>query len=207
MIRAARRLFALLLGAALAACAQPPPAETPAQTGGADSAAATAALDDSSPRFIGVIGTRAQHSAPFLGVPETNFYCLRTFVDRRTGDTLHQIYVSDSYSGTERRWNAARDDTGHPLRFLEISRHEITCEGGCSYLEEFAADIPESELRANSQGLRVTFTARSGEEKTIVVSAGQITAQLAAVEARRHPARPAPAAEMPPAPQSPPAHQ
>jgi hypothetical protein len=188
MIRAGRRLFALLLGAALAACAQPTPPEAPAQSGGADAHAT--AVDDSSPRFIGVIGARAQHDPPFLGVPETNFYCLRSFVDRQTGETRHQLYVSDSYPGTERHWNAARDGAGHPLRFLEISQHEITCEGGCSYTEEFAANLPENELRANPQGLRVTFTDRSGDEKTIDVSGGQITAQLAAVDARLNPVPP-----------------
>jgi len=163
--------------------------------------------DPSSLRFIGVIGTKAQHSPPFLGVPETNFYCLRSFVDRQTGETLHQLYVSDSYSGPERRWSAARDATGHPLRFLEISRHQITCDGGCSYVEEFAANIPESDLRANPAGLPVTFSARSGEEKTIVVSSGQITAQLATVEARRNPAHPAAALAAPAASRPSSAHQ
>jgi hypothetical protein len=207
MIVARRFLGPVLLAAALAACAQPPPPETPSQSGGADGSPAAAAPEDPGPRFIGVIGTRAQHSPPFLGVPQTNFYCLRSFIDRQTGETLHQLYVSDSYPGPERRWNAARDAAGHPLRFLEISQHEITCEGGCSYLEEFAADIPESELRANPQGLYVTFSARSGVEKTIIVSGTQITAQLAAVEGRRNPARPAATLATPAALQPSSAHQ
>jgi len=191
MAHARWRLFEVLLAAALAACAQPTPPEAPAQSANADSAAAATAADASSPRFIGVIGTRAQHSPPFLGVPETNFYCLRSFVDRQTGETRHQLYVSDSYAGTERHWNAAHDGAGQPLRFFEISQHGITCEGGCSYTEEFAANLPETELRANPQGLRVTFTARSGDEMTVDVSGGQITAQLAAVDARRNPVQPA----------------
>jgi hypothetical protein len=178
---------AVLLSMALTACAQVRSPEGPAQPG----AVAAPAPDDLSPRFIGVIGTRAQHAPPFLGVPETNFYCLRSFVDRQTGETQHQLYVSDSYSGTERRWNAARDGTGHPLRFIEIGRNEITCEGGCSYLEEFAAAIPESELRSSPKGLEITFTDRSGAEKTIAVSGNQITSQLAAVDVRRNPVQPA----------------
>jgi hypothetical protein len=177
----------ILLSMALTACAQVRPPEGPAQT----SAVAAPAPDDPSPRFIGVIGTRAQHTLPFLGVPDTNFYCLRSFVDRPTGDTQHQLYVSDSYSGTERQWNAARDDMGRPLRFIEIGRNEITCEGGCSYLEEFAAVIPESVLRSSPQGLTITFTDRSGAEKTIALSASQITAQLAVVDTRRSPVQPA----------------
>ena len=192
-------VLAASLGLALAACAQAPPAEAPAQP----SAAAPAPARENPPsRFVGLIGTRAQHAPPFLGVPETNFYCLRSFLDRQTGETRHQLYVSDSYSGPERHWDAARDGGGRALRFLEITQHEITCDGGCSYTEEFAADIPESELRANPQGLRVTFNAQSGTEKTITISGSQITAQLAAVDAVHSPAVPT-AAPPPP----PPAHQ
>jgi hypothetical protein len=183
-----RTLFAALFGAALAACAQTPPAEVPAQP----SAGAVAPPRGNIPsRFVGLIGTSAQHAPPFLGVPETNFYCLRSFLDRQTGETRHQLYVSDSYSGPERRWDAARDGAGHALRFLEITRHQITCDGGCSYAEEFAADIPESELRASPNGLKVTFGAQSGAEKTIAISGSQITAQLAALDAVHNPALPA----------------
>jgi hypothetical protein len=179
-------VLAALLSMALTACAQQQP-----PSASADPAPAAATPGDPLPRFIGVVGIRAQHDPPFLGVQGTNFYCLRSFIDRQTGETRDQLYVSDSYDGAERHWNAARDGAGRPLRFIEISQHEITCEGGCSYLEEFAADIPESELRANPQGLSVTFTARSGTEKTILVSGEQIAKQLAAVDAGRNSIPPA----------------
>lgn len=182
-----RGILIASLGLALAACAQPPRPEAPTQPSGA---AVAPAREQPAPRFVGLIGTRAQHAPPFLGVPETNFYCLRSFLDRQTGETRDQLYVSDSYSGPERHWDAARDGGGRALRFLEITRHEITCDGGCSYTEEFAADIPESELRANPAGLKVTFSAHSGAEKTITISGSQITAQLAAVDAVHNPALP-----------------
>jgi len=185
-----------LLGAALAACAQvvspataPPPAT--AQPGAPRGGAVVAAREDLSPRYLALIGPRRQHAPPFLDVAGTNFYCLRSFIDRGSGATEHQLYVTDSYIGGERNWNAARDGGGDPLSFIPISRDEISCAPGCSYAEEFAATIPESALRASSEGLAVTFTAGSGDEKTILVSADQIAAQLAAVEARRslvHPA-------------------
>jgi hypothetical protein len=190
-----RGIFAASLGLALAACAQAPPPEAPAQPSGA---AVAPARGDIPSRFVGLIGTRAQHAPPFLGVPETNFYCLRSFLDRQTGETRHQLYVSDSYSGPERHWDAARDGGGHALRFLEVTRHQITCDGGCSYTEEFAADIPESELRANPQGLKVAFSAHSGTEKTITISGTQITSQLAAVDAVHNAAAPTAAPASPP---------
>jgi hypothetical protein len=187
-------LLAGLLGWTAAACAPLPAPESPAQAtvpppGPAARLQVQPSREDLPPRFIGLIGTKAQHAPPFLGVPETNFYCLRSFIDRQTGETQHQLYVSDSYSGAERHWNAARDDAGHPLRFVEISRNEITCDRGCSYVEEFAVNLPENELRASPRGLTVIFTAASGAEKRIAVSGAQATAQLAAVDAQRSPAR------------------
>jgi hypothetical protein len=182
-----RGVVAASLGLALAACAQPRDTDAPVQPS-AKVGSIASAREDIKSRFVGVIGTRAQHAPPFLGVPDTNFYCLRSFIDRQTGEIRHQLYVSDSYSGIERRWDAARDGAGHALRFVEISREQITCDGGCSYAEEFAADIPESELRANPQGLKVVFTAGSGAEKTIAVSGGQISAQLASIDSKQSPA-------------------
>ena len=191
----ARTFLAALLGAALTACAQAPTAEAPAQP---SAGGVAPAREETASRFVGLIGTKAQHAPPFLGVPETNFYCLRSFLDRQTGETRHQLYVSDSYSGPERRWDAAREGAGRSLRFLEITRHQITCDGGCSYVEEFAADIPESELRANPNGLKVTFGAQTGTEKTVTISGSQITAQLAAVDAVHNPALPTAALPSPP---------
>jgi hypothetical protein len=188
-----RGILAGSVGLALTACAQLHPPEAPARP---SAEAVTRTGDDPESRFIGLIGKKARHAPPFLGVPETNFYCLRSFVDRQTGERLHQVYVADSYAGTERRWDAARDADGHSLRFVEISRERITCDNGCSYAEEFAADIPESELRAHPSGLQVIFSAQSGAEKTIGITGGQIAAQIAAVDAT-------PPRQPPPAPPHP----
>lgn len=173
------------LGVALTSCTQLSPREPAAGV------LVTEAREDSSHWFISFIGPKAQHAPPFLGIPETNFYCLRSFVDRRTGETAHQLYVTDSYFGAERSWNAARDGTGAPLPFIAIGHDEISCDGRCSYAEEFAAKLPESLLRAHLDKLTVTFSSSSGDKKTIVVPADRITAQLAAVDARRALVQPA----------------
>jgi hypothetical protein len=186
--------LAASLGLALTACAQLTP-----EKAAAPGTPLVAARQNLSSRFIGFIGAKAQHAPPFLNIPGTNFYCLRSFVDLQTGEAAHQLYVSDSYFGAERGWNAARDGTGHPLQFVHISREEITCDPGCSYVEEFAAILPESELRASPDGLAVTLLSRSGEEKTIVISGERIAAQLAAIDARRDD-KAQPAARAGPAP-------
>ena len=151
-------------------------------------------------RFITLAGPRLQHAEPFLGVTDTNFYLLRSMIDTRTGEIAHQLYVEDSYFGAERGWNAARDITGQPLRFIAIGKNQITCENGCSYAEEFAAALPEALLRANPQGLTVVFSARSGAEETIAVPGELVAKQVAAVgEART--TLPTAAAAAPAAPQ------
>ena len=185
MIWRRRGFLAVSLGMALSSCAQLASRQPDA------GAPLVEAREDSSQRFIGLIGPKAQHAPRFLDIPETNFYCLRSFVDRRTGETAHQVYVSESYFGSERGWNAARDSAGSPLQFVQISHDEISCDAGCSYLDEFAAILPESKLRANHGGLAVTFLSPSGEEKTIVISGDRITAQLAAIDARRSSVEPA----------------
>jgi hypothetical protein len=188
------RPVAASLVVALTACAQLRPAET-----AAPSTPVVAARQDLSSRFVGFVGPKTQHAPPFLNIPGTNFYCLRSFVDLQTGEAAHQLYVSDSYFGAEQGWNAARDSAGSPLQFVQISHDEISCDAGCSYLEEFAAILPESKLRASPGGLAVTFLSPSGEEKTIVISGDRIAAQLAAIDAWRNPVEPA-AARAGPAP-------
>jgi hypothetical protein len=179
-----RGFLAIYLGLALTSCAQLAPRQPAAGTLGIE------AHEDASRRFITFIGPKAQHAPPFLGIPETNLYCLRSFIDRQTGETAHQLYVTDSYFGAERGWNAARDSADAPLLFVAIGRDEISCDAGCSYVEEFAAKLPESTLRASPDGLAVTFSSRSGEEKTIVLPGKRITAQLAAIDAKRSSAQP-----------------
>ena len=194
--------FAALLGilAALAGCGGR--ASTP--TGGAPAAGgqptAIAVSTEQGGRFIGLTGPRRQHAGPFLGVPGTNFYTLRSWVDRQSGESAHQLYLSDSYAGPPRDWNAARDTQGRPLRLIPIGRNEITCQPSCSYAEEFAAAIPEPELRNSVGGLTVVFAARSGAEKTITVPGELVKAQLTALDRVRAGLATASAAPMPSAP-------
>jgi hypothetical protein len=136
-------------------------------------------------RFITFVGPKLPHGEPFLGVPGTNFSALRSSIDTRTGEIVHQLYVEDSYFGAERNWEAARDQAGQPLRFNHISKNEISCGNGCSYAEEFAASLPEALLRANPRGLAVGFTARAGARQTILVAAELIQQQLAATDEAR----------------------
>lgn len=168
---------------ALTACAgtAPPSSPTPAEA----SKPIVNVAAQASARFIGFIGPKSQHAPPFLDTPGTNYYCLRSFLDQQTGQTAHQLYVAASYDGAERDWDEAHDASGNALVFTHIRTDEIACDDGCSYAEEFAATISEPELRASPNGLAVTFAAHSGQTMTVRLTAAEIAAQLAAVDAQR----------------------
>jgi hypothetical protein len=183
----------VLAAFALAACA------TPGEVPTAASSTTAAVTQQQRGPFIVLAGPKRRHAEPFVGVPSTNYYLLRSFIDTRTGAVAHQLYLQDSYLGAERVWNAARLATGQTLRFLPISKSEVLCEKDCSFAEEFAAALPEPLLRANPQGLTVVFTARAGNQKTIAVPGDLVAKQLAAVVAARA-SRATAAAAAPPAP-------
>ena len=168
-----------LLILALAGCGTMPGGETAGQP----STEVTITREQGG-RFLSVVGPHVPHDQPFLGVPNTNFFALRTLIDTRTGEATQQLYVEDSYFGAKRNWNAATA-TGQVLRFVPISTNEITCDQNCSYAEEFAANIPDPMLRGSPQGLNVRFTAKSGGDKVILVPGDLIQKQLAAVEQAR----------------------
>ena len=190
---------AALLLAALAGCAGLPSAPPP----GIQSASAVTRATEQDGRFITFIGPKRPHAEPFLGVPGTNFTALRSSIDMRNGETVHQLYVEDSYFGAKRDWEAARDPAGQTLRFTHISKNQISCDNGCSYAEEFAASLPEALLRASVQGklagLAISFTAHSGARQTIIVPGDLILKQLAAIDEARA-TLPAASAAPPPNP-------
>jgi hypothetical protein len=137
-------------------------------------------------RFIGFVGQKQQHTAAFLGVEETNFFALRSWYDNKTSEAAHQLYIEDSYYGGPFKWDGVHDADGRTLKFIPISRNLITCEEGCSYADEFAAELPEDYLRAHKAGVAVIFTASDGKTLPVNVPGDLITAQLNAVDAVRN---------------------
>lgn len=176
-------LAAALLGLALSACAQSRPA--PATAIGMREHPAVVVREDVSRRYIEFIGPKIRFAKPFLGVPDTNYVALRSWLDRRTGAATHQLYVSESYVGRRRHWASARDAEGDPLPVAAIGSHKIACDPACSYSDDAAASLSDALLRKSRGGLAVTFTAEGGRQKMIVVPAAAVQAELAAVEAWR----------------------
>jgi len=153
-------------------------------------------------RFIAFVSPRQQHSPPFLGVDDTNFFCLRSWLDNKTGETAHQLYIEDSYYGGPYLWNGVYDTANTKLNLVPISRNQITCELGCSFADEFAAELPEAYLRGHKDGFAVTFISSNGKTLAVKVPADMVTAELNAVDAVKDVAAKA-AANPPRAPAAP----
>jgi hypothetical protein len=164
--------FAALL--AVAGCMMPERHEIP-------SVNEVVATSEQGGKFISFVGPRRQHGDAFFGVPNTNFFLLRSFIDTRSNEVAHQVFVEDSYVGKERLYDSAFDAQGQELKAIPITKSEITCQAQCSYAEEFAAVLPEPLLRANPQGLTVVFSDKAGDKKEIAVPGELIQKQLTAV--------------------------
>jgi len=211
-------LAAILAAAALGGCSLIQLDEKLAPQPGADQIQLS---KEQGGKFLAFVGPKVLHTELFLGVEDTNYFCLRSWLDTRNGEVAHQVYVEDSYYGAPYRWNGAHDADNKTLRFIPISRNEISCDQGCSYADEFAAALPEDLLRAHrDSGLSVTFTALTGKTLTVNVPGRFIAEELIAVDqtrtalaanakaAQAAPAAdapaPAPAAAKPPAAAAPP---
>jgi hypothetical protein len=206
-------IAAAIIGAALGGCSLMPNEKLPTQPG-ADEVEMS---KQQGGKFLAFVGPKLQHTEAFLGVEDTNYFCLRSWLDTRSGEVAHQVYVEDSYYGSPYRWDGAHDADNKKLRFIAISRNEISCDQGCSYADEFAAALPEDLLRAHrDSGLTVTFTAQTGKTLAVTVPGRLIAEELIAVDATRaalaanakaaQAAQPAPAAAAPaPAATTPPA--
>ena len=194
---------AALLALALGGCAVIHPEEKlPPQA----QAPGVALTKQQNGRFIAFVGPKEQHSGPFLNVDGTNFFCLRSWLDNKTGETAHQLYVEDSYYGGPYLWNGVYDNADAKLKFIPISRNQITCEQGCSFADEFAAELPENYLRTHRSGFAVTFTSSNGKTLAVTVPPSLVAAQLDAVDAVKAVAANAagqPAAGSPAAPAAP----
>jgi hypothetical protein len=136
-------------------------------------------------RFIAFVGPKRQHTQEFLGVTDTNYFALRSWYDNKTADAAHQLYIEDSYYGGPYNWDGVHDAEGKALKFIPISRNQVSCDQGCAYADEFAAELPEDYLRDHQAGLSVTFTAGDGKTLPVAVPGDLVVEELAAVDTVR----------------------
>jgi hypothetical protein len=128
----------------------------------------------------------------FLGIKQpypgdaSNTYFLRSVVEKTDGQVAHQLYVSNYYKSSEGWvvWSKAHGEDAHPIEFVAIHRGVLSCgaDSGCALEEEFGAVIPDTMLRAHQGGFSVTFSAETGQEMVLHLTAQQIQQQLKAIE-------------------------
>ena len=129
----------------------------------------------------------------FLGIKQpypgdaSNTYFLRSVVEQTHGQAAHQLYVANYYRSAEgwKVWSRAHGENAHPLEFVAIHRGVLSCgaDSGCALEEEFGAVIPDTMLRAHQGGFAVTFSAETGQEMVIHLTAQQIQQQLKTIDA------------------------
>jgi hypothetical protein len=109
---------------------------------------------------------------------------IRSWLDRNTKVTTHQLYVTVSYDGDWRFYDAAADDNANDLAVTKIGTKVVYCSAGSCLVSEFVGvDLPEATLVAKAAtGLQIKISAKSGDSLVLDVSPAQITAELKAIE-------------------------
>jgi hypothetical protein len=140
---------------------------------------------------VSVEGSQFEPDVKILGVerplPGATFssYYLRSWVNKQTGATTHQLYVQHHYDGDWIRWTRANGQDAQSLEFSSLSREVRRCyaDRSCSFEEVFGASIPHAAMRASSEGYAVKFYSSTGQSMVVTLDSDQIKAQLAAVSA------------------------
>ena len=109
---------------------------------------------------------------------------IRSWLDRDTKATTHQLYVTVSYDGDWRFYDRAADDSATDLRVTKIGTKVVYCSAGSCLVSEFVGvDLPEATLKAKAgTGFQIKISAKSGDSLVLEISAAQITAELKAIE-------------------------
>src|ERR1700676_903273 len=119
---------AAILGAALGGCSVMTHEKLPTQPG-ADEVEMS---KQQGGKFLAFVGPKLQHTEAFLGVEDTNYFCLRSWLDSCSREVARHVYVEHSYYGAPSRWDGPHDADNKMLRFIAHSRNEISRDQGCS---------------------------------------------------------------------------
>lgn len=171
-----------------------------------------AAGDAAAQAGVTVSGDKFSKEITFLGVPvginpfggTSRMYRIRTWLDRETQTSKHQLYVDIGYIGDWRFYDRAADDDAHQLDVVQIATNVGSCRGGCSLSETVGVTLPEGTLRAKAAtGFQIKLFAKSGDSLVLDITPQQIATQLAAIDGyRSHGAQGGSSGPLPLPPQS-----
>ena len=114
---------------------------------------------------------------PFGGTFRSWF--IRSFYNKETHITSHQLYLNISYFGSWAFYEFADDEDAKSLKLTNIDRNLENCSGICSFNETAIVELNEATLKAKAQtGYEIKASAKNGESFVFKISSEQIRAQL-----------------------------
>ena len=141
------------------------------------------------PTGVAVKDSEFDPTATFEGITQKyagGVVFIRSWVNKKTGDTTHQIYIADIYTSSAwKYWVLASDDQALVLNVRGIHRDVGSCSrySGCIYEEHVGVDVPDAILKTRSTGeYCIKLKARSGDEKVISLTQDMISSQLEEIE-------------------------
>jgi hypothetical protein len=145
----------------------------------------------SPPASVKIEDSQFDEAATFIGInteisyaiDRDTLYLLRSWVNKKSGQVTHQLYITNFYYGDWIFWSRASSEDAQPLEFIAMQSKVIDCAySRCSYSETFGALIPDAVLRIHQHGISVKFYAKTGKEMVIRLTSQQIQLQLKAIE-------------------------
>jgi hypothetical protein len=136
--------------------------------------------DDKYERVATVVGIEEK-----IGADPMSFsrFFIRSWIDKESGNVIHQIYVFYSYSGQNWRfYQRANSQEAQPLELTEIDRDVNCYQYGCTYYETLGVMIADEYLRNHLNGFSIKISARSGHSFIIEVTPEQIKSQLIKIQ-------------------------
>ena len=118
----------------------------------------------------------------YIGDDLKGAFFLRSFINKKTKDVTHQLYIYCTYHWNWRFYNSAHLSGGKALEFTEIRRDFNCTDGICTYYEHFGADISDEFLRKNTEGFSVKISAKSGDNAVINVKSNLVIEQLKEID-------------------------
>lgn len=118
----------------------------------------------------------------FFGTSRT--YRIRSWIDRATKSTAHQLYIDITYVDGQRRYVRAAGDEAQDLALTRIAFIRLTrgCSSQCAYNETVGVDLPQALLEAKAgSGFEIKLYARSGDALILMIPAEEIAIQLKAI--------------------------
>lgn len=172
-------ISAFATAALISACAVAPPGKHFDKKGQLVENMSTVQTDQFSP--VITVNGLSMFDNPFGGISKQWF--IRSFIDKRSHNVTHQLYVSLSYLGAWKFFNSAATDKAEALKVTTIDRKVNDCTGICDFDEVIGIEIPDSTLRARAaKGLEIKISAHSGDSIVLPITSEMITKQLEIVD-------------------------